>query len=140
MGEDGADVEGLVFVDRARGRWFWGLNVEGALGFSGDEAEIEIAAVGAYSFIDATSAGLSSSTPGQSFVPALTLEVVSESAVKGPDTGTAVQLIPGLSIWNPRSGWTVGFGFSLPATNRREADRAFLFRISNHLGWPGRGE
>ena len=127
-----------LFVDRAWGNLYAGLNFGLERRVRGERGSgAEYGAVIAYSFIeDVAPGGAAPPRPEQPLVVALSLEWVREKRLSGLDAGEKeTSLVYGLSLWSPRSGWQVRAGVSLPRSASREADRAFLLQIGNHLDW-----
>lgn len=127
-----------VFLDKALGNWYAGLNVGIDSRVHGDSGSgIEYGAVLAYSFIYGTPAGgLAAARPAQRSVLSLSIELLREKRLSGADSGEkSSSLVPGIVFWRPKSGWQVRAGISLPRSGEREAERAVLLQISNHLDW-----
>lgn len=83
LGGGSTGIGGLLFFDRAYKNWFFGFNAEIERTVTGEsEAEAELATVISYSFIRGTQ-GMAPTSPSQRFVPALSLELVSEFGLKG---------------------------------------------------------
>ena len=138
LGEGNTELAQLLFVDKAVGNWFVGLNVEPHMTVSGEkESGIEYGVVLAYSFIKGTRGrGLAAPLPEQRWVISPSLEFVAESGFRGESAGrTSTMFIPGISFWHTRSGWQIHAGVMLPASGERDFDRTFLFQVGNHLNW-----
>lgn len=138
LGEGYASVRQFLFVDKAAGNWFFGLNLGVGTGLkSGTASELEYGAVAAYSFISGTAPGAVAPThPGQRVVWTPSLELIGARSFGGEEGGQRrATLIGGLNAWFPRSGWQMRIGMAVPASQAREADRAILFQIGNHFNW-----
>jgi len=140
LGTGNTVMGGLLFFDQAYKNWFFGLNgeIEGTI--SGEsEAEAELAAVVSYSFIRGTQQK-APTVPSQRFVPALSLEVISEFGLQGEEDGeTHVSVVPGFHLWHPNSGWAARVGVEVPVTSNRESDFTVLFQIGTHFDWSKMG-
>lgn len=136
LGEGNTGFGALLFIDRAYRNWFFGFNGELERTISGDrEAEAELAGVLSYSFLRGT-VEIAPTVPDQRFVPALSLEVISEFGLQGPEEGeTRVSWVPGMHLWHPNSGWAIRLGVQLPVTSRRNDDFAVLLQVGRHLDW-----
>ena len=53
----------------------------------------------------------------------------------GEDTKPSTILVPGIQIWDVKSGYQLRLGVGIPITRGREADRTFYLQFSNHLNW-----
>ncbi len=137
LGEGNTALGALFFFDHSYRNWFWGVNTEietNVFGRTG--TELELASVISYSFIRDTGAGMAPTKPAQFLVPALSLEIISESVLRGDEKGeNVVSLLPGLSLWHPQSGWTVRIGVESPVSAEKEHNVEVLFQIGNHLNW-----
>lgn len=98
---------------------------------------VEYGAVLAYSFIRGTPyGGLAAAKPAQRAVVSVSLELVGEKRLSGPDRGEqSSSLVPGIVLWQPNTGWQLRAGVRLPRSGEREAARTLLLQVSNHLDW-----
>lgn len=138
LGSGNTTLTQFLFIDKALGNWFAGLNLGADARVAGDNGwGVEYGIALSYSFIEGTArTGLASPLPAQSVVISPSLELVGEKRYDGPDDGErSISLIPGLTAWWPRSGWQLHAGVSLPQSGERESDRAFLLQLGNHLNW-----
>ena len=138
FGEGNTEFAQMLFVDKAVGNWFVGLNLEPHINITGERGSgLESGVVLAYSFIKGTrGTGLAAPLPRQKWVISPSLEFVAASGFSGEGAGkTSTTFIPGLTFWNTRTGWQIHLGVSLPTSGEREADRAFLIQFGNHLNW-----
>lgn len=138
LGSGNTVVAQHLFLDKAIGNWYAGLNLGIDTRVGGESGTgIEYGAVFAYSFIRGTPAGgLAATRPAQASVLSLSLELVREKRLTGEDREEkSSSLVPGIVLWRPKSGWQARAGISVPRSGAREADRTFLFQISNHLDW-----
>ena len=127
-----------LFLDKAIGNWYGGLNAGFESRVGGDSGSgIEYGAVLAYSFIEGTVAsGIAAARPAQAWVLSMSLEMVREKRLSGADRGeSASSLIPGIVFWRPASGWQLRAGVSIPRSTEREAERSILVQVSNHFDW-----
>lgn len=127
-----------VFLDKALGNWFAGLNVGVDTRIGGDSGSgIEYGAALAYSFIDGTPAGgLAAARPAQRSVVSLSLELAGEKRLSGTERRQkSSSVVPGVAFWQPKTGWQLRAGVRLPRSGEREAERMLLLQISNHLDW-----
>ncbi len=127
----------LFFLDHAYRNWYWGVNTEIETIVSGEnETAFEFASVVAYSFISDTGASKAPSNPSQKIVPAVLLEIVSESVLSGPEKGeNALSINPGLSLWFPSSGWALRVGVEIPISHDKDQEYSILFSFGNHISW-----
>jgi len=137
LGEGYASVRQFLFIDKAVGNWFFGLNLGVGTGLkSGTASELEYGAVAAYSFISGTApGGVAPTHPGQRVVWSPSLELTGVRSFGGEEGGQRSTLIGGLNAWFPRGGWQMRLGMAVPASQTREADRTFLFQVGNHFNW-----
>jgi len=138
LGSGNTTLAQHLFVDKAWGNFYAGLNFGLERRVRGERGSgAEYGAVVAYSFIEGAGfGGLASPQPAQPLVVALSLEWLREKRLSGADAGEKeASLVPGLSFWWPKSGWQVRAGVSLPRSAAREAQRAFLLQLGNHLDW-----
>jgi hypothetical protein len=136
----GAGNTGLgseFFFDHAYRNWYFGSNFEISTNITGRTGtEFEMAGVMSYSFIKETGEGVAPSKPHQTLVPALSLEILSESVLGGAEKGeNIVSILPGFHLWLPSSGWSFRFGVEVPITAEKEHDYGILFQIGNHFDW-----
>jgi hypothetical protein len=90
----------------------------------------------AYSFINGTGKGAAAIRPNQRFVPQISTELLGETTLNDPNPGkTEFSILPGLNLWNPKSGWAVRFGISFPLTEERESNKTIYIQFGNHLSW-----
>lgn len=138
LGEGKTTLRQFLFVDKAVGNWFFGLNLGASVGLNaGATTEVEYGLVTAYSFISGTAANAIAPTrPDQHVVwtPSLELTGVRGLTREARERREA-SLVFGLNAWLPRSGWQWRVGVAVPASQSREADRTFLFQIGNHFNW-----
>lgn len=138
LGEGNTTLSQLVFLDKAYGNWFAGLNLGADRRVKGEDGwGVEYGAALSYSFIRGTAAGeLASPVPAQQMVFTPSVELIGEQRYDGPDDGEhAVSLLPGVTLWWPRSGWQFRVGVMLPQSGEKEADRTYLVQIGNHFNW-----
>ena len=137
LGEDQTTLGGLLFFDQAYRNWYLGINAEWISSVSGStSSEFEAALALSYSFIEETGDGMAPSRPQQSFVPSLSLELISESVLSGTEEGdNVITLLPGFHLWHPDSGWQARVGVEFPLSSDRENDFAFHLQIGNHFDW-----
>jgi len=138
LGSGNTSIAQHLFVDKAFGNWYAGLNLGLDSRIGGDSGSgVEYGAVLAYSFIHGTPYGaLAAARPAQRSVVSVSLELVREKRLSGPDRGEqSSSLVPGLVLWQPSTGWQLRAGVSLPRSGEREAARTLLLQVSNHLDW-----
>lgn len=138
LGSGNTTLTQFLFIDKARGNWFAGLNLGADARVGGENGwGVEYGAALSYSFIQGTAVGgLASPLPAQAVVISPSVELVGEKRYEGPDDGErSFSLIPGLTVWWPRTGWQLHAGVSLPQSGEREADRTFLLQLGNHFNW-----
>jgi hypothetical protein len=138
FGSGNTEFAQVLFVDKAVGNWFVGMNLEPHINLTGErESGLEYGVVLSYSFIKGTRKGeLAAPLPKQAWVISPSIEYVAEQGFSGEGAGKhSTTFIPGVSFWNTRSGWQFRVGVALPASGEREADRAFLFQVGNHFNW-----
>ena len=136
LGEGRTVFEPHLFLDRASGNWFFGLNLAAGFTLSGEkETELEYGATLAYSFIKETRR-FAPPSPRQRRVVALSLELAGGQALRGgEDSRPSISLVPGVHLWDTRSGWQARFGMGIPVTKSREADQVFHFQVGTHMNW-----
>ena len=136
LGGENTGLEMAMFVDKAYQNWYGGLNLELATVVDGEtETEFEIATALSYSFIQGT-VDFAPTTPEQQFVPALSLELISGSVIRGAAKGTDVAtLVPGLHLWHPKSDWSLRFGVEMPVSSDKENERVYLLQLGTHKNW-----
>ncbi len=139
LGKGNTTLGVAALFDHAWRNWYWGLNTEISTNVSGGSStEVEFASVVSYSFIRGTGAGMAASRPNQSFVPALSMEIISESVLRGADEGeNVVKMLPGFHLWHTGSGWQARVGVEVPISLDKEDDFSVLFQVSNHFNWRG---
>lgn len=138
LGSGNTTVAQFLFVDKAVGNWFFGLNLGADARVGGESGSgVEYGAVVSYSFIHGTpSGGLAASRPSQPLVISPSLEFVGSKRLSGNDSGEReTSISTGLNFWWPKSGWQVRAGVAIPISGVREADRTFLLQVGNHLNW-----
>lgn len=138
LGEGYSSLRQFLFVDKAVGNWFFGLNLGVGTGLkSGTASELEYGVVAAYSFIHGVAPGAVALThPAQRVVWTPSLELSGMRSFGGEEGGQRqATVIGGLNAWFPRSGWQVRAGMAFPVSQAREADRTFLFQVGNHFNW-----
>jgi hypothetical protein len=130
-------IGGKLFLDQAYRNWYLGVNVEYEASVSGPtSSDLGFAMALSYSFIDETGEGVAPTVPHQTLVPALMLELVSESVLTGMEKGQdIISLTPGLQIWHPASDWNFRVGMGLPLSSNRESDLAVYVQFGNHFDW-----
>lgn len=139
LGEGKTLLEEKIFLDRAHGNWFLGLNLESSTAVSGEfEQKLGYSSVLSYSLIHETQ-GVAPAVPNQRLVTAPVFEVTGEVGLGGEGKGeTPIQMLGGLYFWNPRSGWSLRIGYRFSVGDDREEEQALLVQIGNHFSWPGR--
>lgn len=138
LGRGNTALTQYLFVDKAVGNWFVGFNVSADVRVRGGSGSgLGYGAVLAYSFIEGTPAdSVAKPRPGQSIVIAPSIEFIGETRLSGPDAREkTASLLPGLTLWWPKSGWQLHLGMSFPTTQTREANRVFLIQLGNHFNW-----
>ncbi len=128
-----------LFLDKAWRNWYLGINqaVEIEVGHE-HEVKYEYSAAVAYSFINGTGKDAASVRPDQWLVPQISTEFLGETALNGVNSGkTEFSVLPGINLWNPKSGWALRFGISFPLTEEREANKTIYIQFGNHLSWTG---
>lgn len=139
LGDGQTLFEPHLFYDRAWGNWYLGLNVALSQALSDrGTTELEHGVVLSYSFIDEPpdKAGIAPTVPAQSLVPAVSIEFVGETGIRGEIRGERDwAVIPGLNLWQPESGWTFRLGARIPVTDDRDSDVTYLVQVGNHLDW-----
>lgn len=140
VGDGNTVFEPHLFFDQAWDNWFLGVNLVPFWSLGPEHGSgFEYGLVLSYSFIEwerTKDQTFAPTKPNQAFVPSLSLEVLGEQVLRGPEQGESVfSLLPGLNLWNPASGWTVRFGVEVPLSEDRESDVVFMIQIGNHLDW-----
>ena len=137
LGEGNTTLGGLLFLDHAYRNWFFGLNTEMVTNVAGtSQTKMELSSVMSYSFIKGTGTDMAASEPDQKIVPALSMELISESVLGGSGAGNnLVTIIPGLNIELPKSRFQFRIGAEIPLSVERTSDYTFIFQIGNHLNW-----
>ena len=127
------------FLDKAFGNFFVGANLIPSFTLRGPkETELEYGATLAYSFIKGTRAngGFAPPVPKQRRVVTVLLEVAGGQTLRGgEDSKPSTVLVPGIQLWDVKSGYQLRFGVGIPLTRGREADRTFYLQFSNHFNW-----
>ncbi len=113
------------------------MNTELGFGLSDRKnIEMEVASIIAYSFIKETGKSMAPSKPHQTVVPALGLETLVETGLRGEEEGeTVVSVLPMFSLWLPKSGWAVRLGMEVPVTRTKAEDFIVHFQFGNHFDW-----
>lgn len=137
LGEGKTLYEPHLFLDKAFGNTFVGANLIGSFTLRGEkETELEYGVTLAHSFIKGTRGGFAPPVPNQRRVVTLMLELAGGQTLRGgEDSKPSTILVPGLQIWDVKSGYQLRVGVGLPITQSREADRVFYLQISNHQNW-----
>lgn len=137
LGEGHTEIGCLLLLDQAYKNWYLGVNTEITTNmYDETETEFEFGTVISYSLIHETKGRIASSKPNQLFIPALSLEVISKSILRGESKGkNLILLLPAFHFWKPKSGWQTRFGIELPISTYKENDFVILFQIGNHLDW-----
>lgn len=138
LGRGNTALTQYLFLDKAVGNWYLGFNLSADVRIKGDNGSgTGYGTVLAYSFIEGTPAdSVAKPRPSQSIVIAPSIEFIGERRWSGPDAREkTASILPGFTLWWPKSGWQLRLGVSFPATQTREADRAFLLEFGNHLNW-----
>jgi len=115
-----------LFVDKAWGRWFAGLNfsVDKVIG-GGSGSGYGYGAVASYTFLRDGAPVLSPS-----------VEWIGSRRWSGPHAGErSVSRVLGMTLWWPQSGWQLHLGLQTPVSGAQEADRTFLIQLGNHRDW-----
>ena len=69
-------------------------------------------------------------------MPSLSLEIISESVLKGDDEGVnVITALLGLNLWHTASGWAMRIGVDVPVSFEEDNDFVVLVQIGNHLNW-----
>ena len=126
-----------LFLDQAWRNWYLGSNqaIEIEVGHE-HKVKYEYSAAIAYSFINGTGKGMATVRPDQRLVPQFSTEFLGETALNGKNSGkTEFSVLPGINLWNPKSGWAVRVGISFPLTEERESNKTIYIQIGNHLSW-----
>lgn len=128
-----------LFMDKAYRNWFLGMNqaIEIEVG-NNHEVHYEYSEAIAYSFIRGTKDS-AAVEPTQWLVPSISTEFLGKTKLGGEDSGkTDFAILPGINLWNPKSGWSIRFGIKFPLTEERESNKTLYFQIGNHLNWMGK--
>lgn len=137
LGEGNTALRQYLFLDKARGNWFLGLNGGYGVNVAGErEQEMEYGAVLSYSFIkDTPKGGLAPTMPKQKAVVATSVEFIGNAAFHEGTTNKTAAVLPGVHVWWPKSGWQIRAGVMVPVTKTREENIAFIFNVGNHVSW-----
>ena len=137
LGEGNTTLGGLLFLDHAYRNWFFGLNTELVTNIAGTaQTKMELSSVMSYSFIKGTGSDMAASDPNQKIVPALSVELISESILSGIGDGSnLVSIIPGLNIELPKSRFQFRIGAEIPLSVEKKSDYTLIFQMGNHINW-----
>ena len=138
LGSGNMTLTQFLFLDKAYGNWYLGLNLAADTRLKGESGNgVEYGAVVAYSFINGTAMpGIADPLPHQSLVISPSLELVGSKRLSGLDSAErSLSVLPGLTFWWPQSGWQLHAGVNIPISGSREADRIYLLQIGNHFNW-----
>lgn len=138
LGNGNTTLTQYLFLDKAFGNWYLGLNFAADTRLKGESGSgVEYGAVVSYSFINgAATSGLADPFPQQSLVISPSLELISSKRLSGLDSAEkSTSLLPGLTLWWPQSGWQLHAGVNIPQSGNREADRIYVLQIGNHFNW-----
>lgn len=138
LGEGNTTLKQFLFVDKAYGNWFLGLNSGYEVNVAGArEHGMKYGAVLSYSFIKDTpkDGGLAPPMPKQKMVVAPSVEVFGNIPLQRGAPGTSATVLPGLHFWWPKSGWQFRAGVMMPLSAERDVNIAFVINIGNHLNW-----
>lgn len=128
-----------LFLDKAWRNWFFGTNqaIEVEIGQE-HEVKYEYSQAISYSFIKGTNKEIAAVRPRQWLVPQMSAEFLGETKLGGIDSGkTEFSILPGINLWNPKSGWALRLGIKVPLTEDRESNKTILIQFGNHLNWMG---
>ena len=137
FGEEQTKLGAVLFFDKSWRNWFFGANAEYESVISGPvETEVEFAFALSYSFIEGTGHGIAPSKPDQSFVPVISLEIISESILSGLEKeNNTFTILPSVHLWNPASGWQASLGGEVPLSSYKANDFQIHFKLKNHFDW-----
>lgn len=138
LGSGNTALTQYLFMDKAFGNLYAGLNAGFDKRLRGERGTgAEYGAVIAYSFINGVPLrGLAEPQPAQRLVASMSIELLHSRRLSGTDAGEKLtSIVPGAHFWWPRSGWQIRAGVSIPRSEAREAERAFLLQIGNHVDW-----
>ncbi len=137
FGEGQTRLGAKLFLDQAFKNFYFGANAEFETVLSGPtETEVEFALGLSYSFIQGTGDGMAPTLPKQSFVPVLSLEMVSQQILSGLEKeNDGLVILSGMHLWNPVSDWLVSVGLELPLSSYRNNDYTLHFKLRNHFNW-----
>ena len=137
FGEEQTKLAALLFIDQAWRNWYFGANAEFESVVAGPtETEAEFALGVSYSFIEGTGNGIAAPRPRQSFVPVLSLEVISAQILSGLEKeNDSLAILPGMHLWHPNSDWLVTAGIELPLSSYRNHDFTMHLKLRNHFNW-----
>ncbi len=134
LGKGNTKIAPHILIDQAWGNWYVGLNQAIEFELEKDRnVAYEYKGVWAYSFIVDTK-DVAPARPKQEIVPQISLEFLGESVIEGegkPETS----ILPGINLWNPKSGWALRFGIQIPLSEAREGEQVYLIQFGNHLKW-----
>lgn len=137
LGEGDTRLEPHFFFDKAWENRYLGINLIPGFSVDGDNhADLEGGVVLSHSFIKDGGDSVVPPKPDQTWVAAVSLEILGETGLSGPhENEDIVSLLPGVHFWNPKSGWQLRFGIRFPVTDDRKEDAMFLAQLGNHFDW-----
>lgn len=137
FGEEQTKLGAFLFLDQSWRNWFFAANIEFESAVSGPtETEVEAAFALSYSFIKGTGQGIAPSNPNQSFVPVLSLELISEHVLSGLEKeNDLVTILPSVRLWSPTSGLEVSLGGEVPLSSFKNNDYQIHFKLKTHFEW-----
>ena len=126
LGNGNTTLTQYLFVDKAWGNWYGGLNLSLDRRVRGEEGSgYGYGIVASYSFL---AAGVPVVSPS--------LELIGSRRWSGPDAGErGVSRVLGITLWWPRSGWQFHLGMQTAVSGASEADRTYLLQLGNHQDW-----
>jgi len=139
LGSGNTSLGQFLFIDRALGNWFIGLNTGVTSVVQGEQSiGSEYGIAGSYSFIQETMhGGIAPVVPHQWVVPAVSLEAIASSSLANTGPGRlAVSILPGLGLWWPASGMQLRMGVERDVYQRGgDSEWAFMLQVGNHRRW-----
>ena len=139
LGDGNTTLTQYLFLDRALGNWYLGVNLAAEARIRGESGgKLNYGAVVAYSFIGGTPlGGLAAPVPTQSLVVSPSVEFQGSDRLGRGTAGDKNQtsVLPGLTLWWPRSGWQVHAGISIPLSNFSSVHYVVLLQLGNHFSW-----